>query len=142
VPLLHVYVPKGLVAPETRRALGVKMTTTLLEVERIPDNEAARAMSWVLWHEMAEVAWIVPGLDPSTPRCLVEVIAPSGLLDASQKEAAVQRLTADIVAAWSAPDSMEARLRVWVIVRDVPDGSWGVAGFIAPSAVIKSGLSG
>ena len=86
---------------------------------------------------------LVPGAEGAgPPRCLIEVVAPAGLLDAGQKEAAIQRLTQEMLGGWSAGDSIETRVRTWVVVREVPEGSWGVAGCVAPSAVILSGLRG
>jgi phenylpyruvate tautomerase PptA (4-oxalocrotonate tautomerase family) len=84
----------------------------------------------------------VPGLEPKTARCLVEVVAPDGLLRADQKATLVRRLTEDIASVCPDFAPMEAKLRIWIVVRDVPDGSWGVAGFIASASVIKSGLGG
>jgi phenylpyruvate tautomerase PptA (4-oxalocrotonate tautomerase family) len=143
MPLIHVYVPEGVVDTRTKAELGQRLALSLLEIEKVPDSPTARAMSWVFWHEMPEGSWVVPDGAPagSTPiRCLVEVVAPAGLLDAGQKEATIQRLTADLLTHGSIPDTIETRLRVWIVVREVPDGSWGVAGCVAPSSMILSGL--
>jgi phenylpyruvate tautomerase PptA (4-oxalocrotonate tautomerase family) len=142
MPLLHVYVPHGLLDSRTKSELAERLTTTLLEVERIPNSPAARAMSWIFWHEMPNGTWCVSSSDPAQARCLVEVVAPLGFLDAKQKQAAISRLTADVASHWGAPDTIESRLRIWIIIREVPEGSWGVAGHVAPSAVMMSGLGG
>ena len=143
MPLIHLYVPEGLVTAQAKRAIGERLAVALLDVERIPDSPAARAMSWIFWHDMPEDCWMVPGTEGAgPPRCLIEVVAPAGLLDAGQKEAAIQRLTQEVLGGWGAGDSIETRVRTWVVVREVPEGSWGVAGCVAPSAMILSGLRG
>src|SRR5262245_23301134 len=101
-------------------------------------------MSWIFWHDMPEACWMVPGTAAPTsqarrhappprgvsggprppdedgagpPRCLIEIVAPAGLLDAGQKEAAIQRLTQEVLGGWAAGDSIETRVRTWVVVR-------------------------
>ena len=54
---------------------------------------------------------------------MVEVTVPDGALSDRRKAGLVEEVTGDVLEATGWGD--EAALRVWVLIREVPDGNWG-----------------
>jgi phenylpyruvate tautomerase PptA (4-oxalocrotonate tautomerase family) len=62
------------------------------------------------------------------PRFRVDVTVPAGVLDERRKSGLVEEVTQVVLAA-AGLDAGDA-LRVWVLVNEQPDGTWGAGGQI------------
>ena len=92
MPLIHVYHPTGALTPERKAALAEKLTHVVIEIEGGPgvDGPRARAIAWVMFHEVAADSWAIGGtFDDSyvSPpgKFLVKVQVPEGALSQARK---------------------------------------------------------
>src|SRR4051812_11017886 len=128
MPMIEVTAPEGTIAPEAREELLEELAGRLLHWEGAPDTEFFRSISWVYFNEIAADGLYVGGRSAGERRVRVEVTTPEGAL--SQRRRA--GLVADVHAAVSrvagiAPDD---GLHVWVLCREIAEGSWGAGGAI------------
>jgi phenylpyruvate tautomerase PptA (4-oxalocrotonate tautomerase family) len=129
MPQIELTVPRGALSDAALDQLMGEMTTTLLRWEGAPDSPAAREVSWGYVHEIAPERTYHGGANAAdeAPRYRVDVTVPKGALDDEKKSGLVGDVTKLVLAA-EGTDDEAAPMRVWVIVREVPDGNWGGAG--------------
>jgi phenylpyruvate tautomerase PptA (4-oxalocrotonate tautomerase family) len=129
MPQIELTVPRGALSDAALDQLMGEMTTTLLRWEGAPDSPAAREVSWGYVHEVAPERTYHGGANAAdeAPRYRVDVTVPEGALDDEKKSGLVGDVTKLVLAA-EGTDDEAAPMRVWVIVREVPDGNWGGAG--------------
>ncbi len=65
----------------------------------------------------------------ASARYRVTVTVPEGALDDERKQELVSEITTQVLAA-EGSDDPTASFRVWVMIREVPNGNWGGAGRI------------
>src|SRR3954454_19816337 len=129
MPQIEFTLPRGALSGDAIDSLMGEMTTTLLRYEGAPDNEASREISWGFVHEAERVYNGGAPLNGGPARYRVDLTVPQGGLNADKKNEIVGDITSMILAAeGTAADDAAAKLRVWVLVHDVPDGNWGGAG--------------
>ena len=126
MPLIELFVPEGALEADTRDRLVEELTTTLLRWEGAPDTEFFQSIMWVHVHELPAQAVNAAGAPVTEPHFRVDVTVPEGALSERRKEGAVKELTEAVMEAAGLDES--AGLRVWVIVREVPEGNWGAGG--------------
>ena len=130
MPQIELTVPQGALADAALDDLMGQMTTTLLRWEGAPtDSPGAKEVSWGYVHEVAPERTYHRGENAAgaPPRYRVDITVPAGALTPEKKNGLVADLTKQILAA-EGTDDPGAGMRVWVIVREVPDGNWGGAG--------------
>ena len=98
----------------------------LLKWERAPDNDFFRAQAWSYLHELPPGAQVTAGDDE--PRFRVEVTVPAGALSDRRRSGLVEEATQAVLAA--ADLGASEALRVWVLIHEQPDGTWGAGGQI------------
>jgi phenylpyruvate tautomerase PptA (4-oxalocrotonate tautomerase family) len=102
MPLIDMYVPEGTLTEETKRRLHDRVARQVLEVEGATYDESpkARAITWMLIHEMPEGSFSI-GSEPlssgSEPRILTRVNTPRGALDDERRAEVVRRVNQEIV---------------------------------------------
>jgi phenylpyruvate tautomerase PptA (4-oxalocrotonate tautomerase family) len=128
MPMIEVTAPAGAIPADAREELLDELAGRLLHWEGAPDTEFFRSISWVYFHELPADALYVGGRTGGSPRVRVEVTTPEGAL--SQRRRA--GLVADVHAAVSraAGIAEEDGLHVWVLCREIDEGSWGAGGAI------------
>src|SRR3954470_9168576 len=129
MPMIEVTAPAGAIPADAREELLDELTGRLLHWEGAPDTEFFRSISWVYFHELPADALYVGGRSGGSPRVRVEITTPEGAL--SQRRRA--GLVADVHAAVSRAMGIspeEAGVRVWVLCREIAEGSWGAGGAI------------
>jgi len=128
MPMIEVTAPAGAIAPDAREELLDQLAGRLLHWEGAPDTEFFREISWVYFNELPADGLYVGGRPGGAPRVRVEITTPEGAL--SQRRRA--GLVADVHAAVSraAGISPEDGLHVWVLCREIAEGSWGAGGAI------------
>ncbi|MGI8461412.1 MAG: tautomerase family protein [Solirubrobacterales bacterium] len=124
--MIDVTYPEGALSAEAREKLVAGLTTALLRAERAPDTEFFRNVTWVYVHELPAHAVNAAGAPVAEPTFRVMVTTPEGALSDRRREEMVASGTEVVLeaAGLSAEDSM----RVWVIMREIDEGSWGAAG--------------
>ena len=119
-------VPAGVLSVETRREVQKALAVTLLKWEGAPDTAFFRAQAWSRVDEVGGDAFTA--LEDDEPRFRLDVTVPEGGLSQRRKEGLVKEATANVLAA---AGLIEAdALRVWVLIHEQPEGTWGAGGNI------------
>ncbi|MEU9340367.1 4-oxalocrotonate tautomerase [Streptomyces sp. NPDC048278] len=136
MPLIRLTVPSGALTEEGRATVQRDLAAVLLRWEGAPDTPFFRAQAWSHLVELPDGAQTTAGDD--APRFLVDVTVPAGALSERRRAGLVEEatrtvLTAAGLAADDTADPADA-LRVWVLVHEQPDGTWGAGGSIVRHA--------
>ncbi|MEV6276678.1 tautomerase family protein [Nocardia sp. NPDC051832] len=126
MPMIHLTVPVGVLADQARGELLKSLPQALLKWEGAPDTAFFRAQAWCRVEEVADGGFAA--LADDLPRVRVDVTVPEGGLSERRKAGLVEEVTAQILAA--AGLSENDALRVWVLIHEQPEGTWGAAGNI------------
>jgi phenylpyruvate tautomerase PptA (4-oxalocrotonate tautomerase family) len=130
MPFLEVFTPAGSVSNEQRKQISERLVSEVMRAERAPDNEAARSLSWLVWHEPA--AWSIGGRsveDGEPPRYVVRVSVPAAALNEEKKAEIARRVTQVLADADEQPDRLFGLpLASFVLINEVPEGNWGSLG--------------
>lgn len=126
MPMIDLTYPKGAIAPEARAELLEELATKLLAAEKAPDTEFFRSITWVYANEIDPENLAVGGRPGGDPRFRVEITVPDGALSDRRKGIIVDSVNEAVLRAAGLAES--EGIRVWTLIRDVPDGNWGAAG--------------
>ncbi|MDN0199232.1 tautomerase family protein [Streptomyces sp. S.PNR 29] len=126
MPMIRLTAPHGALAEEGRRTVQRDLAAVLLRWEGAPDTAFFRAQAWSYLVELPEGAQTTA--EDDAPRFLVEVTVPQGALSERRKSGLVEDVTRSVLAA--AGLSPDDALRVWVLVHEQPDGTWGAGGSV------------
>ncbi|MET9846471.1 tautomerase family protein [Streptomyces ossamyceticus] len=126
MPMIRLTVPAGALTEEGRVTVQRDLAAVLLRWEGAPDTALFGAQAWSYLVELPDGAQTTA--EDDAPRLLVEVTVPQGALSESRKAGLVQDTTKTVLAAAGlAPDDAP---RVWVLVHEQPDGTWGAGGSV------------
>ena len=129
MPLMDLTYPAGALTPQASEALAEELTTVLLRAERAPDTEFFRNIAWLHVHELPKSAVLAAGRPVSEPTFRLDVTVPDGALSDRRKEELVGAATNALRDAAGIDESdAAALLRIWVLIREVPNGNWGAGG--------------
>jgi phenylpyruvate tautomerase PptA (4-oxalocrotonate tautomerase family) len=125
MPKLDLTIPADTLSDDAKQELTRELGATLLHWEGAPDTGFFRSITWGHLHELPAEAIQTPD-GVAEPHAVLEVTVPAGALSERRKAGLVEDATKLILDAtgWGP----EAGIRVWVMIRDVPDGNWGAAG--------------
>jgi phenylpyruvate tautomerase PptA (4-oxalocrotonate tautomerase family) len=126
MPLMDLTYPAGALTADARAALAEDLTTVLLRAERAPDTEFFRTITWLYLHELPAGTVLSAGRPVEQPTFKLDVTVPEGALSDRRKQELVSEATRALSGAAGIPES--DGLRVWVLIREVPEGNWGAAG--------------
>ena len=126
MPMIEVTYPEGAVPAGAKDALIEELATVLLRAERAPDTEFFRSITWVYVNEIPAGSLYVGGKPGGDARFRVQITVPEGALSDRRKGELVEGVTAAVTEAAGLTEA--DGLRVWTLIRDVPDGNWGAAG--------------
>ncbi|GAM48544.1 4-oxalocrotonate tautomerase [Nocardia seriolae] len=124
--MIHLTVPAGALTAEARGGLLKSLPKTLLEWEGAPDTAFFRAQAWCRVEEVADGGFAA--LEDDLPRFRVDVTVPEGGLSERRKAGLVEAVTDQVLAAAGLCEA--GGLRVWVLIHEQPEGTWGAAGGI------------
>lgn len=132
MPMIELTAPAG--SLPGREGLQRELATTLLKWEGAPDNEFFRSVAWSYLHELPEGAVVTAADD--APRFRVDVRLPIGALSDRRKAGLVEEVTGIVLkaAGLSAADAG----RVWVLIHEQAEGTWGAGGQIVRLADLKA----
>lgn len=126
MPMITLTVPAGVFDDTARRDLQADLAATLLKWEGAPDTAFFRAQAWSRIEEVT--GYRFGALEDDFPRFRVDVTVPEGALSARRKAGLVTDVTAQITAAAGLAE--DDALRVWVLIHEQPEGTWGAGGAI------------
>ncbi|MCQ9181650.1 tautomerase family protein [Streptomyces sp. IBSBF 2953] len=126
MPMIRLTVPTGALTKEGRATVQRDLAAVLLRWEGAPDTAFFRAQAWSYLTELPEGAQATA--EDDAPRFLVEVTVPQGALSERRKARLVEDATKTVLAA--AGLAPAEALRVWVLVNEQPDGTWGAGGAV------------
>ncbi|MFJ3305897.1 4-oxalocrotonate tautomerase [Streptomyces sp. NPDC086549] len=126
MPMIRLTVPAGALTEEGRTTVRRELAAVLLRWEGAPDTPFFRAQAWSYLVELPEGAQTTA--EDDAPRFLVEVTVPEGALSERRRAGLVGDATAAVLAA--AGLGQGDSLRVWVLVHEQPDGTWGAGGSV------------
>lgn len=126
VPMIRLTAPAGALTEEGRAGVRKDLAAVLLRWEGAPDTAFFRAQAWSYLAELPEDAQTTA--EDDAPRFLVEVTVPQGALSERRRSGLVEEATKTVLAA--AGLSAEEAPRVWVLVHEQPDGTWGAGGSV------------
>jgi phenylpyruvate tautomerase PptA (4-oxalocrotonate tautomerase family) len=136
MPMIEVTAPAGAIAPDARDELLDELAGRLLHWEGAPDTEFFRENSWVYLNEIPAGALYVGGRSGGDARIRVDVTTPEGALSQRRRVG----LVADVHAAVSRAAGLtpEDGYRIWVLCREIAEGSWGAGGGIVEFAALRA----
>lgn len=136
MPTMDLDYPAGALTDDARAELSEQLTTILLRAEGAPDTQFFRDVTWLFIHELP-VAHVIAGGKPSAqPLFRLLITTPQGALSDRRRKLLVSEATAAIREAAGIPE--EEALRVWVLCREIDEGSWGAAGHVIEFEQLKA----
>ena len=126
MPMIRITAPAGALTEEGRESVQRDLAAVLLKWEGAPDTAFFRAQAWSYLLELPEGARTTA--EDDQPRFLVEVTVPAGALSERRRTGLVEEATKTVLAA--AGLGPADALRVWVLVHEQPDGTWGAGGSV------------
>ena len=143
MPLIQVFAPKASVSERRRQEISRALLDEVIEVEGAPDTPLVRSITWVMWREIDEW-WVgsapLSGDDP--PRYIVQVGVPGGAMDDAKRQAMVEGVTQVLAKSDDDPDRFTREPAAFVVVDEIPDGSWGTMGRVIRYSELVSLVKG
>ncbi|MEU3647926.1 tautomerase family protein [Lentzea sp. NPDC034063] len=134
MPMIELTAPAGSLTDAGRKSVQRDLAALLLKWEGAPDNEFFRSVAWTYLHELPAGAQTTA--EDDAPRFRVDVRVPVGALSDRRKAGLVQEATALVLEAAGLGEA--DALRVWVLIHEQPEGTWGAGGQIVKFADLKA----
>lgn len=128
MPIFEISYPEGALEPDARAKLMEDLTTALLRAERAPDTDFFRSVTWGYVYEQPADSVLAAGRPVQKPTFKIDVTTPEGALSDRRREEFVVEATRLVREA--AGISEEDALRVFVLMHEVAEGSWGAGGHV------------
>jgi phenylpyruvate tautomerase PptA (4-oxalocrotonate tautomerase family) len=133
MPVVRVTYPRGALTPAQKRQIAASLTDIVLDAEVDTITDAGKLVTVIHFVEAAADDWSVAGelrsaASTRPDHFIVDVVVLEGLLDASRKTAVHERVTGAFREAFGEGGDPLLPFRVWVLVHDVGEGSWGAGG--------------
>jgi phenylpyruvate tautomerase PptA (4-oxalocrotonate tautomerase family) len=126
MPMIQLTLPVGALTTDTQRELQKTLAKTLLKWEGAPDTAFFRAQAWSRVDEVS--AGSFAALEDDAPRFRVDVTVPEGALSQRRTEGLVKEVTEHVLGAAGLTEA--DALRVWVLIHEQAEGTWGAGGTI------------
>lgn len=131
MPFVEVFSTPGTPRPAQRKQIAERLVAEVMVAEGAPDNDQARAISWLVWHDLE--AWSVGGTivgKDEPPRYVVRVSVPAASLTDDKREQIVRRVTRVLADADDEPERLYTSVSSMVLLTEIPEGNWGGIGRI------------
>src|SRR4051812_4728202 len=132
--MIELTVPAGVLTSEGRESVQRELATVLLRWEGAPDTEFFRAQAWSYLHELPSGAQTTAGDD--APRFRVDVTVPQGAVSDRRKAGLVKEATEVVLKAAGLTEA--DAVRVWVLIHEQAEGTWGAGGGIVRYAELAA----
>ena len=126
MPMIQLTAPTGALPDDGRDGLQQALAKTLLKWEGAPDTAFFRAQAWSYFIELPEGAQATA--EDALPRFRVDVTVPEGALSDRRKAGLIKEVTSLVLGAAGLSDA--DALRVWVLIHEQPEGTWGAGGAV------------
>ena len=126
MPMIQLTAPSGALPRDARERLQHDLATTLLKWEGAPDTAFFRAQAWAYLIELPEGAQTTA--EDALPRFRIDVTVPDGALSDRRREGLIKDVTGLVLDAAGLTEA--DALRVWVLIREQPEGTWGAGGAV------------
>ena len=131
MPLVRISYPSGALPGEQKKQLAAELTEIVLEAEVDAATDAGRAVTVIQFIEAAATDWAVGGrlrseMDKPVDHFIVDVLVLEALVEGERRSAIHKRVTQAFQPAFPADPMVP--FRVWVLIHEVREGSWGAAG--------------
>ncbi len=126
--------PRGALSAAQKREIAASLTEIVLDAEVDAVTTAGRMVTVVHFNEVAPDDWAVGGemrspADAGAPNhFIVDLVVLQGLLEGTRKSDAHRRVTEAFQKAFGEGADPMLPLRVWVLVHELREGSWGAGG--------------
>jgi len=130
MPMIELTVPAGSLTAEGRAGVQRALAGVLLRWEGAPDTAFFRSVAWSYLHELPAGAQTTA--EDDEPRFRVDVTVPEGAMSPRRAAGLIGEATSVVLDAAGLPAS-DAQ-RVWVMVREQPEGTWGAGGAVVRRA--------
>ena len=134
MPMIELTVPAGSLTDAGHKSVQRDLAALLLKWEGAPDNEFFRSVAWTYLHELPAGAQTTA--EDDAPRFRVDVRVPAGALSDRRKAGLVQEATALVLEAAGLGEA--DAMRVWVLIHEQAEGTWGAGGQIVKFAELKA----
>jgi len=124
MPLMFVHAPAGTFSAEERAKVAAELTDLGLECEQLPTTPFVKSTTWIYFNDYPADQVFNGGKQSTTKIVSLLVNVFEGGLDALAKE----KLIAGATHILGAHSGASARVRAYVVIRDVPSINWGVFG--------------
>jgi phenylpyruvate tautomerase PptA (4-oxalocrotonate tautomerase family) len=138
MPLVEVIHPEGSFDAATRKDLRSKLSSICLRWEGIEVTDSSQSIAWVYLDERPADSITVGGKPLSQNVYLVNVRVMVGFMDDARIEGLAAEVTQAILEADGTPGTGDPR--VFVIVEEVPSGTWAIDGKVWPSVFTAATL--
>lgn len=129
MPKIDLTYSAGALSPEAKAELPGKLAATLLKWEKAPDTEFFRSISWTHVHELAPDSTHDANGPDAPPHFVLDVTTPQGALSDRRRAEMTKEMTEQVLEA-AGLSAEEDGIRVWILMHEVAEGSWGAAGGI------------
>jgi phenylpyruvate tautomerase PptA (4-oxalocrotonate tautomerase family) len=126
MPLIQLTVPEDALTAEGRATVQRTLARTLLQWEGAPDTAFFRSAAWSYLHELPTGAQVTA--EDDQPRFRVDITVPEGALSKRRKAGVVSDVTQAVLQAAGLVPADSGK--VWVLIHEQPDGTWGAGGAI------------
>ena len=131
MPLVRISYPVGALALAQKSQLAAELTEIVLDAEVDAVTEAGRMVTVIQFIQAAPTDWAVAGKllvesDKRVDHFIVDVIVLEALLEGPRRAAVHKRVTDAFKRVF--PNDPMLPFRVWVLVHEIREGSWGAAG--------------
>ena len=126
MPIMDVTYPEGALTADQRTQLVDELTTVLLRAERAPDTDFFREVTWVFVHELPDGCVLTAGRPVERPIFKLECTTPEGALSDRRRQELVSEATRVVREVAGLPE--EDAMRIFVLCREIDEGSWGAGG--------------
>ncbi len=131
MPLVEVIHPEGAFSADAKKMLLENLSATCLRWEGVEVNDTTQSVAWVYLDERPRESMTAGGRPLTRNIYRVNVSVMIGFMDYERIDGMVKEITEAIL---KADGTDGAGLpRVFVIVNEVPSGTWGVDGRVWPS---------
>ncbi|MDX3233569.1 hypothetical protein [Streptomyces sp. ME19-01-6] len=131
MPMVEITCAEGALDAAAKKELLGTLSAKCMSWEGIEINEDSQSIAWVFLDERPRNSISVGGQPLSQNIYLVNVSVMVGFMDYKRIEGMVKEVTEAVLAA----DGTEGTgvPRVYVIIKEVPSGTWGVEGKVWPT---------
>lgn len=137
MPLINFSFTKGAISPECVQPLVSSLLEILLRNHILAAlSEQLAPVTCFKVFEVECCRYFVGGNPTDEHRYDIEIIVPEGTVDGERRDRIVLEMTEAVLTAAGTAWSEDAAHRVWVLIRDVPDGRWAVGGRIVTAKTI------